>query len=228
MEAAAKKHGTRLSFNHQRRFGGIFLEVKKVKAAGRLGKLVRMEATPPNLYDWGTHWVDMMQMFNDEAPAKWVLAALDIRKGSRVFDLLHEDQALAFIEYENGVQGLLMCSLGGNPPALRFIGEKGVLECNAWGEKPLKFRRSESGEAEEIPVTDTQDGHVGRAIAEVINSYRENRPCELSVENAMRATEIIFSAYESVRRRGRVDLPLEINDHPLLALVAAGELKLAK
>ncbi len=228
MAAAAAKHGVRLSFNHQRRFGGIFLEVKKVKASGRLGKLIRMEATPPNLYDWGTHWVDMMQMFNDETPAKCVLAALDIRKGTKVFDLLHEDQALAFIEYRNGVQGLLMCSLGGNPPALRFIGEKGVLEANAWGDNPLRFWKSGPGEAEIIPVTETQDGHVGRAIAEVINSYRENRPCELSADNAMRATEIIFAAYESVRRRGRVDLPLEISDHPLLDMVAAGQLKLAK
>ncbi len=227
MAAAAKKHGTRLSFNHQRRFGGIFLEVKKVKAAGRIGRLIRMEATPPNLYDWGTHWVDMMQMFNDEVPGKWVMAALDYRKGSKVFDLPHEDQALAFIEYANGVQGILMCSLGGESPALRMIGEKGVLDINSWGDDPLKIWTKGPGEAEVIPVSDTKDGHVGRAIAEVVNSYREDRPCELSVENAMRGTEIIFAAYESVRKRGRVDLPLEGDDHPLIGMLAAGDVKKA-
>jgi hypothetical protein len=38
------------------------------------------------------------------------------------------------------------------------------------------------------------------------------------------ATELIFAIYESVRRRGRVDLPLDAEDNPLEALVDAGEI----
>jgi hypothetical protein len=33
---------------------------------------------------------------------------------------------------------------------------------------------------------------------------------------------LIFSSYESSRRRGRVDLPLAIDDSPFLAMVESG------
>jgi phytoene/squalene synthetase len=36
---------------------------------------------------------------------------------------------------------------------------------------------------------------------------------------ALQATELIFATYESSRRRGRVDLPLEIDDSPLIAML---------
>jgi len=42
----------------------------------------------------------------------------------------------------------------------------------------------------------------------------------LSGRRALRATELIFATYESSRRRGRVDLPLDIDDSPLLAMMA--------
>ena len=48
---------------------------------------------------------------------------------------------------------------------------------------------------------------------------------ETGAGNALNATEIIFAAYESSRRRGRVDLPLEIEDNPLEAMVESGQLK---
>lgn len=220
MAAAAQKYKVRLSFNHQRRFGGTFLPVKKIRDSGRLGKLVRMTATPPNLYDWGTHWVDMMQVMNGESPGKSVLAALHCEKGRKVFDVPHEEQSMAFIQYENGVTGMLLCNLVKDAPNLTFEGEKEVLEVRMG--QDLKIRKAGSADYETVPVEEKQDGHVGRAIAEVINSYRENRPCELSVENAIKGTEIIFAAYESVRRRARVDLPISIEDHPLAAMIAEG------
>lgn len=37
-----------------------------------------------------------------------------------------------------------------------------------------------------------------------------------------RCTELIFATYESSRRRGRVDLPLEVEDSPLLSMLEEG------
>ncbi|MBM4083576.1 MAG: gfo/Idh/MocA family oxidoreductase, partial [Planctomycetes bacterium] len=51
------------------------------------------------------------------------------------------------------------------------------------------------------------------------------REPELSARRALNATELIFACWESSRRRGRVDLPLDISDSPIEAMVAAGELK---
>jgi hypothetical protein len=46
---------------------------------------------------------------------------------------------------------------------------------------------------------------------------------ELSHRKALRASEIIFAFYESVRRRVRVELPLEgVTDNPFVTMLEAG------
>ena len=64
--------------------------------------------------------------------------------------------------------------------------------------------------------------HYDRAIAEVVDAYRSGADSELRAELALRGTELIFGAYESVRSRGRVEFPLEIDDNPLEAMVEEG------
>ena len=46
----------------------------------------------------------------------------------------------------------------------------------------------------------------------------------LSYKKALRASEIIFAFYESVRRHARVELPLtDVDDNPFLTMQAAGD-----
>jgi predicted dehydrogenase len=70
----------------------------------------------------------------------------------------------------------------------------------------------------------TYPSHVDRAIESVVTAVREGGESPLSWRRAIDSTEVIFAAWESVRRRGRVDLPLEIDDNPLDAMVEAGQL----
>lgn len=63
-----------------------------------------------------------------------------------------------------------------------------------------------------------------RATADVVRAASEDGTSELSASNALQATELIFASWESVRRRGRVELPLEIDDNPLESMVDAGDL----
>lgn len=65
---------------------------------------------------------------------------------------------------------------------------------------------------------------IDRAIEEVVGSLAESRESELSAANALQATELIFAAWESSRRRGRVNLPLEIETNPLEEMVEEGQL----
>jgi predicted dehydrogenase len=64
--------------------------------------------------------------------------------------------------------------------------------------------------------------HVDRAIENVVESYRSGDGSPLRAELALGSTELIFAAYESVRRRGRVDLPLDVEDNPLESMVESG------
>ena len=69
----------------------------------------------------------------------------------------------------------------------------------------------------------TRDGVV-RAV-DGVDCLLTGRPCQLSAKNALIATEIIFAAWESSRRRGRVECPFNGNDNALAAMVADGALK---
>ena len=57
---------------------------------------------------------------------------------------------------------------------------------------------------------------------DLVDALDTGRTPLLDVSNALPTTEIIFATYESARRRGRVDLPLTIEDSPLVAMLDAG------
>ncbi|SFK70907.1 Predicted dehydrogenase [Halogranum rubrum] len=65
---------------------------------------------------------------------------------------------------------------------------------------------------------------IDRAIEDVVAALDEDRKPELAAENALQGTELIFACWESARRRGRVDLPLDIDSNPLEEMVNAGEI----
>ena len=44
----------------------------------------------------------------------------------------------------------------------------------------------------------------------------------LSGRKALQATELIFATYESSRRRGKINLPLDVEDSALLTMLQEG------
>ena len=230
MAKAAKDAGVQLTFNHQRRYGEPFVMAKKILDDGRIGKLVRLECGAGNLYDTGTHFIDMFSFFNGEVPAKWVLAQIDYRQENFVFGSHNENQQVVLTEYENGVFGLIMTGVGANPVGCvdKLVGTDGVVEVGLPNGPPMRYRLA--GETQwTAPDTGGASihgpGFIDRAVADVVGCLLSKRKCQLDAGNALIATEIIFGAYESSRRRGRVDFPLDIEDNPLAAMVKSGELK---
>lgn len=192
---------------------------------------MRLECECGNIYDSGTHFIDMFSFFNGERPAKWVIGQVDYRKENLVFGAHCENQQVVLTEYENGVFGLIMTGAGGAHPVGcvdRLVGTDGVIDVGLTNGVPIRYRRA--GDREwTYPDTGGASIHgprfIERAIADVIACLLEGRKCQLDASNALIATEIIFGAYESSRRRGRVDFPLDIEDNPLAAMVASGDLK---
>ncbi|HEU5102589.1 MAG TPA: hypothetical protein VFU22_26375, partial [Roseiflexaceae bacterium] len=78
-------------------------------------------------------------------------------------------------------------------------------------------------QAVELPDREASDLEepIQLGILDLIESLKAGREPELSGRKALQATELIFATYESSRRRGRVDLPLEIDDSPLMAMLGA-------
>jgi len=226
MAAACKKRGVKLTFNHQRRFGAPFVKLAQIARSGKLGKLWRMEAYASNFYDWGTHWLDMLNKFNGEVPAVSVIGQLHWT-GGRVFGAPCEREGVYHVRYKNGVETIFVA--GGNRPdrvCLRVSGAKGVAELR-WEAPVLRMWTRGRRDFATVPVPEELHGGIvqERAIASVVKAVREGGKSELCAENALRSTEVIFAGYESARRRCRIDLPLKIDDNPLEALIKSGAVK---
>ena len=212
MVEACDRRGTQLTFNHQRRFGAPFRKAKELLGSGAIGELLRLEASCSNLFDWGTHWFDMLFYYNDERPAEWVLGQVDWRDGPTHFGAPMEGQGLSHFKFRNGVHGLLVTGFqAGWEAQNRLVGEEGCIEVGHKDGTPLRiWGRGQSGWR---PVEIAEDSGdldlVGRGILDLVDALRTGREPELSGRRALQATELIFATYESSRRGGRVELPLE-------------------
>jgi predicted dehydrogenase len=238
MAAVCKENDVVLAFNHQRRFGKPFRKAKELLDGGAIGELQRLEAFTSNLYDWGTHWFDMLFFYNDEEPVDWVIGQIDARGGRPIFGAMVEGQGLSFWRWRNGVYGLMVTGqkivrpekgrearepLCGN----RLIGSEGVIEVGVQGGPEIRLRNIDTGyQWQEIDVGGRIHGneHVIDAIQNLADALKAGTEPELSARKALQATELIFATYESSRVRGRVDLPLEIEDSPFLSMLESGDM----
>ncbi|OVE85829.1 Gfo/Idh/MocA family protein [Natronolimnobius baerhuensis] len=242
MTQEASRHDVQLTFNHQRRFSDAVRTAKQLLDDGEIGDLERVEfSAPVGIFDYGSHSFDLCNYFNDEVSAEWVLGQIDYSEENLVFGSHNENQAVVMWEYENGVHGLGTSDAtgtGGPAGAVqchnRLIGTEGTIELGPSSDDEeedealpvLRIRRAGDDDWE---VVDTEDGlhsweFIDRAIAENVRCLEEDEEPELSATNALNATEQIFATWESARRRGRVDLPLDIDDNPLDSMVEAGQL----
>jgi len=232
MAEAAHGAGAFLMFTHQRRFEGQFRAARRLLREGAIGDLVGMECHCSNLFDWGTHWFDMMNFYNGDVDVQWVMGQIDLREGQRAFGALIEDQGLSHFRYANGVWGLLVTGGGGGIGAAnRLIGREGMIEVGPRlpeGQRvPLRVKGRGDADWRVPDISGDRPGPggpVAAATADLLRCMEQGGEPELSVSKALRATEMIFATYESARRRARVDLPLEIDDSPLIDLFERGEI----
>ena len=238
MTQEAKRHGVQLTFNHQRRFSDAVRTAKGLLDDGEIGDLERVEfAAPVGIFDYGSHSFDLCNYFVDETPGEWVMGQIDYSEENVLFGTHNENQAIVHWEYQSGVHGVAGSdSTGTGGPASAFhchnrlVGTDGVIEVGPESDDEeelpaLRIRRDGEG----WEAIETEDGlhgweFIDRAIAENVRCLREGETPELNAENALNATELIFATWESSRRRGRVDLPLDIDDNPLQAMLESDDL----
>ena len=224
MMRVCRAHGVQLTINHQRRFGDQYRRAKALLQSGAIGDLLRMEMSCSNMFDWGTHWFDMMFYYLDQAPAEWVLGQIDARGGRPVFAVPIESQGISHIKFANGVHGLMITGYeAGWEAPQRLVGTEGVIEV---GHNSLRIWSKGSDfwrDVEFTPGNDITD-YVRDAVLDVVDALNVGREPELAASRALQATELIFATYESSRRRERVDLPLETRDSALLSMLEAGEI----
>ena len=225
MVESCERNRVQLSFNHQRRFTPPFGAARRLLREGAIGSLQRIEGRCPDMNDWGTHWFDMMHFYNDETPAAWVMGQIDISEIRTIFGMAHETQGISHIRFQNGVDGLLVTGLDlPTGAANRLLGSDGIIEVGVSQKIGIRILNDQSSGWRNIDTEGTihELDAVQKGIIDLVEALRDGREPELSGRRALRAAELTFATYESSRRRGRVDLPLDIDDSPLQTMLASG------
>ena len=134
-----------------------------------------------------------------------------------------------------GAEGAMEIGVDDGPPLrIRCVGTAGWETVDTDGEDihgpsssrlRTGIRRVVGRVSERLDDALAPTSYVERAIEEIVRALQANDESELSGSNALRATELIFASWESVRRSGRVDLPLVIDDNPLASMVESGQLQ---
>ncbi|ELY96894.1 Gfo/Idh/MocA family protein [Natrialba taiwanensis] len=234
------RHDVQLTLNRQRRFGRLFTEAKRLLDDGKIGSLRRIEIGWGDFFDTGAHTVDLAGMYNDDRAAEWVLAGLDYREEDLRFGAHQENQMWAQWRYENGVYGVVSTGEGGDfiDAAMVLRGTGGTIRIDKTDGPMLELdcngdRRAVDVNGETMHATnDEADDCYGsqfhdRAVNAVVDGVESGEePC-ISARTGLTTAEILFAGYESVRRRGRVDLPLDVTDNPLESMVNSGALSLS-
>ena len=230
---ACADRGVLLTFCHQRRFGAPFVKAKQLLDTGAIGALQRLEGACSNLFDWGTHWFDMFFFYNDDVPAEWVMGQIAVESERAVFGVPLETSGLSWICWQNGVEGLLVTGAAygqGQGPRNRLVGSEGIIEVGGAARAPLRLLRTGAGWQDFAPaeIADVvpPGGDTVLSVLDLIACLASGAEPRLSGRKALQATELIFATYESSRRRGRVLLPLDVEDSALITMLEEGQIGL--
>ncbi len=225
MARIAEESGCQLTFSHQRRFAKGNMLVREMINKGLFGELLRMDLySPPNLLDCGTHTIDQAFSFNNETPVKWVLGAVDASDTLNWFDVRSEITAVGTLVFENGVRANIQA---GGPDqdmwgGVRVIGRKGFIEVfwdGNFGQSVIYDDPSWKPEQ----CDEEKDLQTMRMVKDIYDCLISGREPELSYKKALRASEVIFAFYESVRLNKRIELPLKgVTDNPFITMYESG------
>lgn len=229
---ALERGTTRLTFNHQRRLGLPIQTARKLLADGVIGAPHRFEAYAQNLFDYGVNSLDVLNYIAGDPDIRWVMGSIDRRRIREAFGVPTEYQGVATFRYETGADGTLFAGgyeegpdLEEENPAYRISGSDGFIELN-WKRTGKPVLRYVDGQGLHEPDMQDETIHgpmpryINRAIEEVVDGLKHGRPTLLDAIHEYRSMQIIFGAYESVRRTARIDMPMQIEDSPLFELLS--------
>lgn len=222
MAHIAEETGCQLSFCHQRRFAKGNRLVRQMINEGRFGKLCRMDLySPPHLLDCGTHTFDQAISYNNEVPVKWVLGAVDCNNPVSFFDVKAESMAVGTLVFRNGVRANIQ--VGGPDQdmwgGVRVIGTDGFIEAY-WDGNFGKGAIYSDPTWQPPEMSSEIDYEMEDVMHNVVDCMESGEETEISYKKALRAAEIIYAFYESVRQNKRMELPLSgINDNPFITML---------
>ncbi len=207
--------GVKAVVSHQHRYGVHYQTVKQITASGELGRIHTVYGTATGwMMHMLSHLIDYTRWFNNEAEAEWVMAQA---AGHGKFTDNHPspDYIAGFVQYANGVRGILECGAGAPD----------VPEVDAWWRKCRIGAQGAGGFAEVLTgggwraVTQegvsSGEGNMNydhdmppyvQEMADWLDDEKAVHPCNF--DSAYKGFEIMMALCRSAANGGQVALPL--------------------
>ncbi|MFS0894563.1 Gfo/Idh/MocA family protein [Microbacterium sp. 179-I 3D3 NHS] len=228
--AASAAAGAVLTINHQRRFDRMHRAVRELVRAGAIGDPVGAQGYCANLFDWGSHIVDLLRFHLGDPEAVSVLAQIDVAARKRVYGALTETASVVRVRFGDAVEAIIVTGRDQEP--LHARGDTGIVLQGTAGRVEIFGGRAvvhgDGREAVEVresvdpafhldgsPVDPAIVEQTALALADLVRAVETAGEPVLDARHGLAAAEIIFAAYESSVRRGLVPLPLDVFDNPL-------------
>lgn len=241
MLAACERHGVVLVVGHQRRYMPQYAQAKALLRGGAIGALAHIQAmghAGSSLLVDGTHTVDLIRFYTDDAPAEWVFAQVDARTGRVGWGHVLEDAALALVKFSGGVRAWVALGGQGATPRGEGLGQltpqnyhrivlsgtRGRIEIGGDGVaegEPL-LRIVSEGHAEVVPVGGGWHGGLSPQ-ADLIQALADGHRHPLEGRGARATLEILMGVYESARLGRLVALPLANSANPFEQILTERE-----
>ena len=220
--------GVKAVVSHQHRYGSHYRKVKEAVASGSLGRIHTVYGTATGwMMHMLSHLIDYIRWFNDESSAEWVMAQASGR-GKLADAHPSPDYIAGFIQFSNGVHGVLECGAGAPD----------VPEVEAWWRKCRIGAQGTDGFAEVLTGGGwrmvSKDGASSgggsmnydldmppyiQQMADWLDDDRQAHSCHF--ESAWQGFEIMMAFCRSAAAGGQVSLPLTSGANELEMLRAS-------
>lgn len=222
MLSACRRHGAKLGVGCLRRWHPFFRKAKQLIDAGEIGKVLQVTGyCGSTLSHDGSHWVDMLRFFADDAPVDWLDG--EIGDAAALTDDRDRYGGNAYVVFKNGVRGYLrMMNTGAAVQEWDIIGEHGRIRALDGGREFELWRRVGSGKTdrpmrEAFPRPQRLPSPTAGAVADMVLCLETGKEPDCNGEDGYAALEIALAMRESYRRGcARIDFPFEDRETRLI------------
>lgn len=222
MLEACKATGTKLVIGHQHRFDSQTVNAIQLLKGSAIGELQSIFGhCSSDLLTNGTHVVDLIRYFVDDAPIRWIMGQIDRPSDKVNFGHRVEHNAIGHWRFENGVYAMIaQGELAPSGYAFQLCGTAGIITVNAPAGRQLQVI-TKNGELDVF----LEEVNPKQAEIEELIAWLEDGPPHRSHGESGRATmEVLMAIMESSRLHRTIYLPLKTEESPLELMIESEQI----
>ena len=222
MLEACEATGTKLVIGHQHRFDSQTVNAIQLLKGSAIGELQSIFGhCSSDLLTNGTHVVDLIRYFVDDAPIRWIMGQIDRPSDKVNFGHRVEHNAIGHWRFENGVYAMIaQGELAPSGYAFHLCGTAGIITVNAPEGRQLQVITKNG----ELDVSLEEVNPKQAEIEELIAWLEDGTPHRSHGESGRATMEVLMAIMESSRLHRTIYLPLDTEESPLELMIESEQI----